>query len=52
MTTDFVRYTKIYTNYSEIQNLQNLWFEFQDNLTKISRCIWVKKYVDLTKNNL
>ena len=32
--TDFVRFTKIYTNCSEIQNLQNLCFEFQNNLCK------------------
>ena len=34
MTTDFVRFTEIYTNCSEIQNMQNLWFEFQNNLCK------------------
>ena len=42
MTTDFFRYTNIFKNCSEIQNLHRN-FEFQDNLTKISRCIWVKK---------
>ena len=35
-TTDFVRFTKIYTNCSENQNLQNLYFEFQDNFSKSS----------------
>ena len=34
MTTDFVRFTKIYTKCSEIQNLQNLSYEFQNNLSK------------------
>ena len=39
MTTDFFRSTKIYTNCSEIQNLQFLCFEFQNNLCKSSK-IW------------
>ena len=51
---------QFFTNCSEIQNLQNLCFEFQNNcvfvnLKKISRCILgylVTKYVDLSKNNL
>ena len=34
LTTDFVRFMKIYTNCSEIQNLQNLCFEFQNNFCK------------------
>ena len=29
-----IRIIKIYTNCSEIQNLQNLWFKFQNNLCK------------------
>ena len=36
MMTDFVRFTKICTNCSDIQNLQNLCFEFQNNLCKSS----------------
>ena len=49
---------KIYSNSSEIQNVQNLRFEFQNSLCKsekIRRCILgylVTKYVDLTKKNL
>ena len=36
MTTDFGRFTKIYTNCSDIQNMQNLCFEFQNSLCKPS----------------
>ena len=57
--TDFVRlFTKIYTNCSEIQNLQNLSFEFQNNFCKPlksdenSSYILGQKHVGLTKNNL
>ena len=39
MTIDFVRFMKLYTNCSIIQNLQNLCFEFQHNLCK-SSLIW------------
>ena len=60
MITDFVRFTKIYPNCSEIQfqNLQNLCFEFQNNLCKPlkseknSSYILRQKHVYLTKNNL
>ena len=36
MMTDFARFTKIYTNYSEIQNTSFTSFEFQNNLCKYS----------------
>ena len=36
MTTDFVTFTTICTNYFEIQNLQNLCFEFQNIFCKFS----------------
>ena len=61
MTIDFVRFSTIFTNCSEIQSLQNLCFEFQNDCfnlrksEKISRCILgylVTKHVDLSKNNL
>ena len=56
MAIDFVRFTTIFINCSEIQNLQNLCFEFQNcvNLKK-NRCILaylMTYYVDLSKNNL
>ena len=57
MTTDFFRFMKIYTNGSEIQNLQNLNFRtiFVSKSDKISSHILgklVTKDVYLTKNNL
>ena len=56
-------FCQIYTNCSEIQNLENLCFSISEQFVylglrksdKISRCIFgylVTKYVDLTKNNL
>ena len=36
MTTDFVRFTKTYTNCSKIQNTSLASFEFQNNLRKSS----------------
>ena len=40
MTTDFFRSTNIYTNCSEIQNLQFLCIELQNNLCKSSSKLW------------
>ena len=37
MTIDFVRFTTIFTNCSEIQNLQNLCFEFQNNCVNLRK---------------
>ena len=45
-TTDFVRHTKIYTNFSEIQNTSFASFEFQNNLCKsdkVSLYTWWQK---------
>ena len=45
MTTDFFRFTKIYTNCFEIQNLQNLCFEFENN------CVNLRKSVKIGHHN-
>ena len=37
LTADFVRFTKIYKNCSEIQNLQNLFFEFRTVCLNLSK---------------
>ena len=59
LTQNFeIRFTKFYTNCSEIQSLQNLYFEFQNNLCKPLKSeensiyILGQKHIYLTKNNL